>query len=410
MSTAISVADTAAVSTLTRLDHLVRSSRLYPDGHTNLIHAAHAISDQFDAVLNGQDTTTIHIIGDRVLLANRLVRPAPSLRGAIRELAGFWQARGVGGVQINRNTSEADVQPFIRLLLEFSDDSKPGPDTINRELASRGIRHLQVLAPRTAVGAEDVGGEADPALAAVRLYIRGIRCAQSLIQQPITPALRTEMLYIASAVVELYQSAPLQALALVRPKELVPHPLTHPLHTAVYAVAAGQGLGFPTEALEELVQCALGMASGLHPGSGEEEDEDDPRERPGRVGNLAASLDPMGVTEGLDHARSVRHLLADGTLDPTARRVLQTTFEHDMGQDRSGPPDTLRWERQHPYTSVLGAAAELNALCTGHSSGRKHDPAGALQQMRMEDERFDADVLTSLERLLPDIEVISAYV
>ena len=400
MSIAPTPAEAASLAMLTRLDHLVRSSRIYPDGHAALLHAGHAIGDQLTAVLAGQSEATLHIIEDRVLVGNRLVKASPGLRGAIRELGTFWALRGVGGLRIQAGANEADVQPLVRLMLDFPGDGGPGPDTMNRELAARGVQALGLLAPRSAVGAQDVGGAADPALAAMRLFLRSVRCTTALHTAPITAALRVELAHIAHEVVELYISAPRRALALVRPKELVPYHLAHPFHVAVYAVAAGQGLGFDHDALEELVRCALALAPGL---TASDEDDDDEVDD-------ASTGRPMDHRETLHHARAVRHLLADGALDPSARRVLRTVFEHDMGLDGTGPPATLRWTTPHTYTPILCAAADFAHLRAGHGVGRKYAPDRALEKLRADTGRYHPDVLGALQSLLPELEVISAYV
>jgi len=218
MSIAPTSAETAAMTMLTRLDHLVRSSRIYPDGHAALLHASNAIGDLMQTIVGEAEAAHIHIVSDRVLVGNRLLKASPGVRGAIRELGTFWSLRGVGGITIDRSASEADIQPFVRLLLEFPGDGGPGPDLLNRELAARGVRALALLSPRSAMGAEDVGGAADPALAALRLYLRTLRCAHALNHTPITPALRVEITHLAHEIVELYLSAPRRALALLRPK------------------------------------------------------------------------------------------------------------------------------------------------------------------------------------------------
>ena len=407
MMQAPSAADTAAMTMLTRLDHLVRSSRIYPDSHATLQHASHAIGDHFAVILQGRPALDVHVIDDRLLIENRLLKPSPGIRGAIRELGTFWSLRGLGGITIGQHATEAEILPFVRVLLEFPGDGGPGPAAINRELAGRGVRHLQVVGPRSALGAEDIGGAADPATTALRLYLRALRCAAVLQAATISPALRVGMRHLAHEVVELYLSAPRRALALVRPKELVPHHLTHPLHTAVYAVAAGQALGFDQGALEELVVCALALAAGLEP---EDDEDEDPRGRPPRVGDYATATRPMDVVEGIDHARAIRVMLGDHDLQPQARRLLRTLFEHDLGCDGEGPPATLRWGDQHPYTPLLCASAELDQLRCGFRTGRKRAPPQALQQMREEAGRFHPDVLAALESLLPELEVISAYV
>jgi hypothetical protein len=406
MST-ITAAENAAMTMLTRLDHLVRSSRIYPDGHANLTYASHAIGEEFERMLDGADSTTVFIIEDRLLIDNRLIRAAPGVRSAVRELGTFWSLRGVGGLTLTAHAREDQVQPFVRLLLEFPGDGGPGPDTLNRELHQRGIRGLSLLAPRSAVGTEDVGGSADPAMATLRLYLRAIRCADALQKAPINPALRVEVARLAHELVDVYLTAPRRALALLGPKELVGSHLTHPAHCAVYAAAAGQALGFDRTSLEQLVQCALVLAVGLEP---EDDDEEAPRRSPPSAEGATTASRPMDISDGILHTRATLHLIADGDLGPLALRMLRATFEHDLGVTNAGPPGPLRWPDQHPFTPILCAASALDRLRSGHATGKRYSPARALEKMRDETHRYHPEVLTALETLLPELEVVSAYV
>jgi hypothetical protein len=404
---ATSVPEIAAQTMLTRLDHLVRSSRVHPDDHAALAHASHAIGEELKRMLDGKDVVEVCIVDDRILLGDRLFRALPGIRSAVRELGIFWQRRGLGGLQIGRHTTEDQFQPLVRMLLDFPGDGGPGPEPINRALSTQGIRHLRVVAPPSDADIPEVEQSGDPALTALRLYMRGLRFVHALYSSPITPSLRIEARNLAWELVELYLSSPRRALALVRPKELVEDHLTHPVHVAVYATAAGQLLGLDRPALEELAQCALALAPGLQP---EEDEEADPRGRPPRLGDMATSNRPMDVEEGLHHARAVQHLIADGDLTPLARRLVRTVFEHNMGLDGAGPPNTLRWVEPHPYTKLLCAAAEFDHLRGGHATGRAYAPDQAIQQMKLEIDRYDAHVLNAFEGLLPELEIIGAYV
>ncbi|HCH65754.1 MAG: hypothetical protein CL927_10760 [Deltaproteobacteria bacterium] len=400
-------AETAAFTMLTRLDHLVRTSRTYPDGHAALAYGSHAIGDELKRMLDGREAVEVFIMEDRILLQTRLLRANPGTRKAIRSLGAFWKERGFTGLHIGRHVHEDQIQPLVRLLLEYPGRGGPGPDVLNRELAARGYRHLSVLAQPTATDIEVVDDTEDPSLAAVRLYMRGLRFSNALQEDAITPSLRVEAQNVAQELAELYLTSPRQALALARPKELVGNHLSHPVHTALYAMAAGRLLGLNRQSLEEVAQCALVLAPGLQP---EADEEADPRGRPPRIGEVATAARPMDVEDGLRHARAILHLLGDGNLTPLARRMLRTVFEHDKGLDQDGPPNTLRWGDLHPYTHLICAAADFNHLRVGHSSQGGRSPASAIQQMKLESARYNADVLSAFEGLLPELEVIGAYV
>jgi len=406
MTAQATTSETAALSMLMRLNHLVRSSRVYADSHSALKNATHAIGEQLEAVLDGAEASTLHIIEDRVLVGNRLLQSPPGVRASIRQLGQFWTVRGVGGMQITKRSSQADIQPLVRTLLGHPRDGETGHAALNQQLVGRGVRGITLLGPRTLEDTEEAGADKTPCLNATRLFLRALRGTHALQQAPITPAMRLELQHIAHKLVELYTTAPLRALALARPKELVPAHLSHPFHVAVYSVAVGQALGIDRSGLEELVMSSLALAPGLDP---TEESDAEPRRRPPPAADMATSTAPSDGADGIQHARALRHLLGDGALSPTDRRMLRTVFEHNMGQHGEGPPHTLRWVPQHPYTRIIGASAQFNNLRTGQGTGRPSSPDQALKQMKLETGRYHPDVLSKLETLIPVIEVIAAY-
>ncbi len=396
----------ASLAVLTRFDHLVRSSRIYPDGHNANLHAIHGIGELFENLTHGEDRAQVFISGDRVIFRGRRLRPSAAVRAGLRELGVFLRQRGLGGIDVSHHARDEGVQKFVRVLLQFPGDSGPGPDIVNRELDAAGVRHIRVTGFADEADVVDVQYEGDAALRTARLYLRSLRCAHALRHQPMSPSLRLELVRCGQGITELVLDAPTRALALVRPKELTPWSLAHPVHTAIYSVLIGQGLGLHLGELEQLAQCALVLSIGLPEDSTEDED---PRGRPPRLGDIAAATAPPGKEDTLNHSRIIRHLLGDGALDPLSRRILRTAFEHDLGADLQGPPDVLRWPTLHPFTHILAAAATFDKLRDGRASGRPLLPVAALEQMRLERGRFHDDVLMAISALLPDLEVVGAY-
>jgi len=406
MTEPLRAAESAAPMMLSRLEHLIRSSRTYPDGHRALQNAIHAIGEQLEALTGGHGEMPVHIVGDRILVGSRLLRCPTGARSSIRELAAFFAARGLGGVRVYPGVRDEMVQTFVRVLLEFPGDGGPGPGPINRELQVRKVDRLQVEAPRAVEQAEKVESQHDPALISIRVYLRALRLAAELAEHNIRPALRVELNHCAHALTELYLEAPRRALAVARPKELAARHLSHPVHTAIYAVAAGHALGFDIASLEELAQCALAMAAAMEPIRDEEEDL---RGRPPRVADLASTAPPIDVNGGLQHVQGIRRLLADNDLSPLARRLMRTVFEHDLGMDHQGPPAVLRWPSLHVYTQVVCAAAEFERLLAGGDTGRQRKPDKAIAELREEEGRYHPEAVAGLERLLPELEIVSAY-
>jgi hypothetical protein len=63
MTEPLRAAESAAPMMLSRLEHLIRSSRTYPDGHRALQNAIHAIGEQLEALTGGHGEMPVHIVG-----------------------------------------------------------------------------------------------------------------------------------------------------------------------------------------------------------------------------------------------------------------------------------------------------------------------------------------------------------
>lgn len=399
MSPTLRPQESAALSLVARLDHHVRQSKMYPDGHAALHHATQAIAELAATIAQDQPAS-VFLVGGRVLLADRLLRPTAGARQSVRDLSASLLGRGVGGITLSPGVSEAHIQPFVRVLLDFPPDGTASPAAINRALHERGVTTLQVEAPRTAVDAEDAGGQADPALSALRIYLRALRLAQAYEAGRSSPALTTEREHLAALLVELHDSAPRRALALIRPKELISRSLQHPVHTAIIAIAIGHATGLTVSQKESLTACALGLSLGLEPVPVDDEDDDE-RSSSSR----ARQVDPATATANLRLARAATHLFGAAELEV---RALRTLVEYDLGADHTGPPGVLRWPELHPFSQILLVAGTFDRLCHGTPERRALSAARAVSAMTGHP-RFPEHTVSALQALLPELEVIRAY-
>lgn len=389
---------TAALNLAGRLDHLLRTARIYPDGHAGLVHTVRNVIDLAEAVRGEATSIDWSIVQDRVVVGNRVARPSPGLRDAVRELGEFLQSRGIGGLALLPGIDETQLMAAVRLIIGLEADGGPGLAAVARELTAAGVRCFEVLPPRTLHGAEDTGGEADPAVAALRIYLRSMRCIRRMRSHGISPASMVEVERVAQGIVDLWTSSPRRALALAVPRQLLPSDLIHPVHTAVLAVAIGYALGLDDGRLTELAMCALTAPVGFQAPTDPELDLD---EEAARAAHEAA--------EAATPVSSVTQLLGLSTLAPAQQRRLRVALEQHRHFDGGGVPALARWPLPHLFSRIIHLAAHYDALRADSDWADGQSVRGAMRTLQeLAGSRHDPSLVAILAEYQAELEVADA--
>lgn len=392
MSAVTKTQATAGLNLAGRLDHLFRTARIYPDGHAAISHTLRSVTDLLLAVRADEPRIEWSIVQDRVVIGNRVVRPSPGIRDAVRELGQLLVERGLGGLAVSGTPNPDEVMTLVRLLLGIEGDGGPGFAALEREFASAGIRTLEPLSPRTLMGTEDSGSEGDPAIAALRVYLRGMRAVQAMRTRGLSPAAMVEVDRVALGIVDLWASYPRRALTLAVPRQLLPYPLLHPVHTSILSVAIGFTLGMDDLILRQLAVAAL-VAEVGRPSVDEDEDDE------------AA----QHAAERATPTASVRELLALSPLDSAQIRRLRVALEQHRHFDGSGHPTLLRNRPSHLFTSIVALAAEYDALRADRDWRDGESVRGALRTLQQSaGTRHDPLLISILQDLQGELEVADA--
>jgi hypothetical protein len=387
---------TAALNLAGRLDHLVRTARIYPDGHVALIHTLRSCVELAEAVRGEQTSIDWSVVQDRVVVGNRVARPSPGLRGAVRELGEFLTARGLGGLCLHEGLDEEQLMAVVRVLLAV--DATASLPAVSRELAQAGVQTVEALPPRTLHGAEDTGGEADPAVAALRIYLRGLRCVRGMRSRGLSPAVMVEIQRVAQGIVDLWTTSPRRALSLAVPRQLLPRDLLHPVHTAVVSVSLGYALGMDDGLLEELAVAALVASVGLELDPAELEDVDEEVALAREQAAWAAA--PL---------RSFHQLVRLAALDTAQLRRLRVAVEQRRHFDGSGPAPLPGSPSPHLFSRIVHLAAHYDELRADTDWRDGLSVRGALQALQQEaGVRHDPSLVAILAEYQSELEVADA--
>jgi hypothetical protein len=358
-------------------------STLPPDTQEHLVQLA---------VRFGQVIRQAQIYGDEhPALDVAAFRPPAATHAPLRELQDFLAERGLGGLDLRGVLRPATIMKTVRLLHELPGGGGPGPDAVNDQLSARGLTALTFTAVRSARDDAAAGGANDPALVCLRLYLRGVRAVQRLLDRGPSPATVLEMTRLGKGLVDMLETAPQRLLALGTPRQLVPYELRHPVHMAVYSVALGHRMGLRGEQLVDLAVCALLVDAGMA--------QVDPAVRA-----ATSTLSPEDRAAMQSHpVGTVQLLLGMPDLTPRLRRRLVVSLEHHLGVDWKGYPAVERWTDLHPYSRIVSVADGFDALLANRPGRQGLSASDALDVLRQEaGSRYDPLMVDHLDSMIRD--------
>lgn len=372
-----------------RFGQVIRQAQIYGDQHPALDAAVDEVIQLSSEALDLAGPVGFSLALPRVIVGGIAFRPASELQSPLSELDTFLAARGLGGLRVSGVVHETDLLRAVRLLLDFDGNGGPGAEAVNDRLAERGVTCLSFTKVRRRREQGAAGGVGDAVLGDMRLYLRGVRAVQRLIERGVSPAMELELTRIAQGIVAAHAAAPHRLLALATPRQLVPYALRHPVHMAVYCVALGSRFGLGEDELVDLAVCALLVDAGMA--------AVDPA-----VQAATGRLAPAERAALRRHpVHTVQRLLSLPVLSPSLRRRVVVAFEHHLGVDWKGYPEVNRWERLHPYSRIVSAADGFDALRANRPGRVGLETADALEVLRGEaGSRYDPLVVEHLECLV----------
>lgn len=364
------------LSLAVRVDHVVRSSQIYPDDHPALDAALLTCCEQIGHAVAGRGQVAFAPAGRRFVVQGVAV-PAPrSLRGPLDGLQKWLNDRGCGGMELRASVGASSLMRTIRIIDGQPKDGSAEPDRINLQLEEVGLRAIRVSPPRR----DQADDREDASLQTLRLYLQGVRAVQRLHERGASPAVLIELSQLADAFVDLCEEAPLRALALTQARRMVPYALRHPVHTSLLCVLMGQRFGAPRPVLRELAICGLLADAGK-------------ADLPPALRRVPTALSPSDRLERDRHPlHAVGQLLGLPELHDRLRRRLVVVFEQELGDDLGGSPQVIRWGHRHPVSRLVG-------LCSAWDDRRAaagpldSDPGPLLQAMRAEEADVHSELL-----------------
>lgn len=372
-----------------RLAHTTHSLRTYSIDSPAIGFGLEGMAAAGQAMVSLGGTTRVKVVGEQISVGAFRVNPPPGMIEAARRLRTWLRQRGVAAIELTKPPSGEDIKGMLRVLVSLD----PAAGEVSEGDAALALQAEKIRGFRFITcdpnASDDELLDEDPAVNALRRYLRSARVLQRFHEQGPEPAVLLELSRAVQGMVDLVFGDPIRALVLTSAHEVLPYDVRHPLNRLILSLACGRRLGMQPKELLELGMCALSADIALY--------------------SLPEDLlaQPRALSEAekarLHHAplESARTLFGAGDLSPALRRRMLVAFELRLGADRSGYPVPLAWPTLHPFSRLIDICGAYDAMVSERPWRPAMAPDDALSHLRVgRGRRYDALMVDELDEML----------
>jgi HD-GYP domain-containing protein (c-di-GMP phosphodiesterase class II) len=284
--------------------------------------------------------------------------------------------RGVGGISFQSRPSTQSLTAFLQVFCSFREgEAEEGSfvGRLNAELASRGVKAIQLLPARGEISVPESELSSDRRERAVNAYQQAldfIRESMMTVDSPAQVNVRKAKRTVQKLVDLSYEEGSGFSLAgMASIKAHDDYTFNHMVNVCVLAIAFGQRLGLKRHSLAQVGLCAL-----YHD-----------------MGKLHIPLDVLnkhtGLTEEEWAVMGNHTVYAARTLFPlivsdrtTVNRIL-TSLQHHLRYDGSGYPKLKIRKKQSLYARITAIVDTFDAMTTKRIYQRQYLPDEAIAVM-----------------------------
>jgi hypothetical protein len=378
-----------AIRFVGRMAHTCHSLRTYDLNSPAIRFGLRGMSMAGQGMVTLSPMVRLKLLGERVHVGEFTVSPPPGMLEAANRLRIWLRVRGVAAIDIVNPPTVDDIKGMLRALESLTpEDQEIQEGDALAALEKESVSAFQFVACPPDASDDELSDE-DPAVGALRCYLRLARVLQRLQEQGPEPAVLLELRRATQRLVELVQKDLIRALVLTQTHGVHPHSVHHPIQRAILALACGQRLGIQAKELEELGMCAFCCDIALY---------QIPQEQ--RYETRALTQDQLLqlYRSPLD---SARQLLGTGDLNPSLCRRILVAFEFRLNADRSGYPVPLSWPSLHPFSRLLSICDIYTMMVFPPPRRKPLLPAEAVAHLREHRGRqYDALMVDELDDLV----------
>jgi len=362
-------------SLISQLFMVLRTVRIHDRGNQSVLVATEHLKDTLNTILGVLGQVKLEFVEDQVYLSDQRIRVDGVGQQNVRELAGEFNQRGLGGFTFTRSVN---TQSLTELLLAFNEAGDKGEEAaaFMRDRLSE-LRDLAVeLLGRRSFADEAPQEELkiDPRLLALQTYAKAVIAVKRFVNDLVEESeggrggIRLKLVRIVQDLVDLSDDRVNLLLKLMSIRDCTDYQYNHAVNVCVLSVAMGRALGLERGDLVDLGMAALMSDLGFAVIAPE-------------LADKAGTLDDAELEELHETTlAAVRVLLGKGALTRSAMRRMIVAFQHHIHYDLNGGYPQLEEQKPlHLFSRIVAICDAYDALTTTRPWREAFSPDEALK-------------------------------
>jgi HD-GYP domain-containing protein (c-di-GMP phosphodiesterase class II) len=234
---------------------LVRATRIYDRENAVITAVVERIRGIVLLLLEDGLDLELAVRHDSIFIAGERIREGSAASASYYRLIDLMRAARLGSFRVDEEISANEIEVFGRLLSETA-EGKRGPDELDRELAVRGVTHLEVSSvPEEEALAHTVDAEH----VAKRVYLRSIGVLKNVFLE-LRSRDRVNVRRVKRVVQQMIESMdqdPAYLLNLSTLKNYDEYTFNHSVNVGVLAIALGRHIGLSRRQLYVVGQVGM---------------------------------------------------------------------------------------------------------------------------------------------------------
>ena len=303
---------------------LLRAVHFYESANDTVLSHCERIRATARALIEQDDDAELTVRHDSIFVNGLRIRAGSVAAKSYQRLISLLLAAGIGTMHVDDEAAPSELEVFARLL-QAAAESRQDVTELVRELAVRGVSHIQVEAVEQA---EDLADDLTSEQVARRVYLRSIGVVKNIFHEARTSnrisARRVKR--VVQGMIDALESGADSLMHLTALKNYDEYTFNHSVNVSVLGIALGRHVGLTRRQLYIVGQA--GMMHDLGKLS-------IPKELLNKPGRLTPEERARIQTHAVDGFVSIASKL--GASADTAHVAL-TAFEHHQNGDGTGYP------------------------------------------------------------------------
>lgn len=341
---------------VTKFHVLMRISQIYDSKNVALQQFTQESLQAINAMIQRDGNLSLKIMKNDLYLNAQRLRYSVEGFTSFKYLITQWKKRLIGEVVFKGVVDEDTLKDFIYLLMNLEEGHEENPNSINEELAKRGLSMIEVNPLETSEGEEEAIAfrREDQREVAKKVFFETVGTIKEVITniKGKQKADVRKLKRLAQKAVHLVMEDESILLGMTTIKNYDEYTFNHSVNVSIYSLAMGRRLGFSRKILTE-----LGIAALLHD-IGKSKIPREVLNKPGPLDQEEWNLMKKHSLMGVEIVLNLKQL---GEINP---RMVVGVFDHHLKNDPSGYPKLFRKKELGLFGRIIQIADCYDAMTT----------------------------------------------